>query len=141
MKHTVSNGIYTWSFKIINIVEPDNWDDFIIGIPEVNPDKDLKTICQDCYAEQHGAGISAGRGELFVSSDYESRAREKCVHGRGYGKKCITNDIIEMEINLIELCVKYIINGKDYGKAFKIKDQEYKAAVYLYRDGDKLEIV
>ena len=51
------------------------------------------------------------------------------------------NDIIEMEINLNDLYVKYIINGRDYGEAFNLKDQKYRCAFYLFKDGDKLEIV
>ena len=46
-----------------------------------------------------------------------------------------------MELNMNKLYVKYIINGKDYGKAFDVKRGGYKAAIYLYSPGNKLQIV
>ena len=40
-----------------------------------------------------------------------------------------------------ELNVSYIINDKDYGKAFDVKPGCYKCAVYSFKVGNKLRIV
>ena len=58
-----------------------------------------------------------------------------------YGIECTDGDHIEMELNMDELHVKYIINDKDYGKAFDVQAETYRAAVHLYREGDKLRIM
>ena len=145
LKHVVTFGIFKWTFKINKIIDPTKWNDFIIGVIDVNPNQDLTKISQGCYAEYYGAGFDASKGKLFISGKYreyhefnktESYPKDK------YGRSCIANDTIEMEINMNDLYVKYFINGEDYGKAYHIKGQQsYRAAVYMYKNGDTLEIV
>ena len=145
LKHVVTEGIFKWQFKINKIIEPTSWDDFIIGVIDAKEDQDLTEISQCCYAEAYGAGFDAGRGKLFISNKYRQHHnfnKSKLYPNNKYGKSCVADDIIEMEINMNDLYVKYLINGEDYGKAFHIKDQQsYRAAVYMYKDGDTLEIV
>ena len=135
LKHITTTGIFKWSFKIIKIVEPEEWDDFVIGIVRADV-KDLKKVCEGFYGEYDheaiGAGLNTGRGQLEIPPSYK--------HSK-YGIACKTNDMIEMELNMNEGYVKYIINGKDYGKAFDAKEKSYRAVVYMYKQGDKLQLL
>ena len=120
IKHVVSTGLFRWTFKIENIVEPGKyWTDFVIGI--IDSTKDLSHISNRFFCWKDEKRFNASQGEI-IADHHES--------GR-YGIVCKTNDVIEMELNMNELYVKYIINGKDYGKAFDVKHGSYKAAVYL----------
>ena len=129
MTQIVSKGTFRWKFKIVHIVEPGQWNDFIIGI--INANRNLKYVSTGFYCDSNGHGYDAGKGRLWNPS-YDVTT---------YGIACKGNDIIEMELNMNELYLKYIINGKDYGKAFDVEPGKYKAAVYLYKTGDKLRIV
>ena len=103
----------------------------MIGVINIDSTKEsLSYISERFYCFLEGKGFNASKGE--INDYYEST---------NYGIVCKNNDIIEMELNMNELFVKYIINGKDYGKAFDVTEGSYRAAVYLYHDGGKLRIV
>ena len=120
--------ISRWTFKIEEIIEPGLWCDFVIGIIDVK--NDLKHHVSNKYfcSCPNGQGFIAGYGKL---SYYYCE----------YGIRCNNGDIIEMELNMDERCLKYIINGKDYGVAFDVPRGNYRAAVYLYKTGNKLRIL
>ena len=80
-----------------------------------------------CYSTYGGRGFDAGKGEIYCE--------------KSYGKICETGDMIEMQLNMNDLYVKYLINGEDYGKAFEVTPGSYRCAIYLYNPGDKLRII
>ena len=52
---------------------------------------------------------------------------------KSYGVKCNDNDIVEMIIDFDKRTIKYIINGKDYGVAFKeLPKRKYRPLVHMY---------
>ena len=59
-----------------------------------------------------------------------------------YGIPCVEGDIIEMELDLNNLTIKYIINGKDYGIAFNnIENCNYRAAVTIDGGGSSITLL
>ena len=50
---------------------------------------------------------------------------------REFAKECVTNDIIEMTLNLTESSLHYKINDEDYGRAFSVKQGRYRACIGL----------
>ena len=50
-----------------------------------------------------------------------------------YGEKCESGSTISIRVDFNELAVSYTINGKDYGKTFKLRSSsEYRVAVCFY---------
>ena len=59
-----------------------------------------------------------------------------------YGRKCREGDIVGMRLDLNEGVLAYTVNGHDYGVAANIdKGKSYRAFVYLYRNGDAVELL
>ena len=50
--------------------------------------------------------------------------------GRSYGCECNENDIIEMTLDCNQWTLSYKINDKDFGKAFDVKPNKYRAATH-----------
>ena len=46
-----------------------------------------------------------------------------------------------MYVDFDKLQLSYIINGKDYGVAFKITKGKYKVAINMYQEGDIISLV
>ena len=102
----------------------------VIGI--VNSDQDLKYVTNGNFTDEEfgGVGFDAGFSQITNS-------------GEDYGIVCKDDDIIEMELNMnvLYVYVKYIINDKDYGDAFEVEPGNYRAAVYFSKGGNKLRII
>ena len=52
-------------------------------------------------------------------------------YGKRYGERFEVNDIIEMRLDCNKWTLSYKINDKDFGKAFDIEPNEYRAAITL----------
>merc|ERR1712187_712572 len=67
------------------------------------------------------------------------------VKGNGkfkdYGIKCKVGDIIDMILNFDDLSLSFKINGTNYGKAFDIKQEKYRAAAYMNCRGDVIKLI
>ena len=46
-----------------------------------------------------------------------------------------------MILDFDDLSLSFAINGTDFGKAFDIKADKYRAASYLYYDGNSLQLL
>ena len=75
------------------------------------------------------------KGQIFTLQENKYAERKK------YGCLCKQNDIIDMELNMNDLELKFIVNGKDYGKAYDLEQGSYRAAVYLYIPQCKIRIL
>eukprot|EP01084_Bolivina_argentea_P120790 214139_1 len=132
LKHMVSDGIYKWSFKIENMLQPGKWNDFIIGI--YSTDLNFDKVREQSFCYESGIAFVASKGQIFTAPcNYDAK--------RDYGVKCKNNDVIDMELNMNKLQLKFIINGTDYEKAYDLKSGKYKAAVYLYKTNSALRII
>eukprot|EP01084_Bolivina_argentea_P081868 148244_1 len=135
LNNIASEGIHIWRFKceeigrvrpmsfeggfeqccligIYKVVENDTFDEDEIGIQFI--ERDL-----DSYGMYNDAKIS--------SSDDPFKNKK-------YGRKWKTGDIVEMNLDLTNKTLRYKINTKQYGRAFKIKEGEYKGALSFMSD-------
>ena len=114
---TQNGGIHAWKFRQ-NAV---NWNDSI-GISKIsslNLVGDLDKDGQYC----------------FMLSGHLLESHKELTYGDAYGEAYKTNSIIEMILDCNNKSLRWIINNKDYGKAFDIEDGSYRAVVSLYNDG------
>ena len=58
-----------------------------------------------------------------------------------YSEWVYEGDIICIFLDFINLSLSYIINGKDYGIAFKIKKSKYRLAISSYYKNDSIELL
>ena len=112
-------GIHVWKFKQ-NAV---NWNDSI-GISKIsslNLTGDLDKDGQYC----------------FMLSGHCFKSDKELTYGDAYGESYKKDSVIEMILDCTNnnKSLRWIINDKDYGKAFDIKDGSYRAVVSLYNDG------
>ncbi len=78
-------------------------------------------------------GFKTGYGQLTVGDSEKERK---------YGKKCKTNDTIEMRLDLNKRVIEYALNGQSLGIAFtNIEQTSYRAVVTMYLNGEKLELL
>ena len=115
---TQNGGIHAWKFRQ-NAV---NWNDSI-GISKIsslNLVGDLDKDGQYCF--------------MLSGNLLESREGLRDYICEAYGEAYKTNSIIEMILDCNNKSLRWIINNKDYGKAFDIEDGSYRAAVSLYND-------
>lgn len=61
--------------------------------------------------------------------------------GKEYGVNPKNGSIIEMILDLDNLTLSYIIDGKDYGKAFDIEKGKYRLGLYMRVEGDSLTLM
>ena len=115
--HAKSGGKYHWKFQSSGYVRP------IIGITEIS----TRGHCRWWYYSINGYGYS-GHG-YPGSCVYHNEQRK--AYGNGSGVIEVT---LDLKCNNNQL--SYVINGKDYGKAFDVSsDCEYKCGVQISSRG------
>eukprot|EP01084_Bolivina_argentea_P260270 439479_1 len=117
----LSKSIYHWKFKIIMLSNV--WN--LIGIWKItnnSPPKDTY-FTKGFYT---GYAINITRGRLVVLTSGGKSSGDYCC-------QCKSADVVEMFLDCTkDVELKYTINGKDYGVAFKIDTRhKYRAAVCL----------
>ena len=91
----------------------------------------------DGAAEHDGTVV----GYSFVLDGYLTDTENaKSAPSKSYGESCSDNDIIEMKLDFNDLSLSYKIKGKDFGKAFDIKEGRYRAAVGLWNYNEEQKI-
>ena len=133
--NVIDQGKYKWKFKLKKLANRAHWTT-TIGIWKCN--KHIEPKVNDIFTKgNHMAyGYAVNRGTLV-----DEETGSKADYGTKYGTNCKEGDIVEMLIDLDKLELKYIVNGKDYGKAFEIEKTAYKAAVNLFARDDEIEII
>ena len=118
-------GIHEWKFKLLHKTDYTA----IIGVYKTKYDADL---------DQHLAHAGKGKGYGLDVDTYLTDGTTGYTSDKIYGEKCVTGDVITMILDLEALQLKYCINGKDYGTAFKdIECTEYRACVSGYSVGNR----
>ena len=129
LSNIVSKGIHKWRFRQIGFPAT------FIGIVDNSIDFTIR-LHEAYYWEL----ISSSFGVLF--EDGEFRGGDKGLNHKGqYCPITMDDDIIEMCLDLNDMELKYIINDKDYGKAFDIPSGEYRAGVCLAVEGTGFELL
>eukprot|EP01083_Nonionella_stella_P136182 414241_1 len=135
LKNVISEGQHHWRFKLGRC---SNWT--LIGLwKPKNKSKralDLNTYFTD-GGESYGYAYISCNGRLasLDSGDWAGNSRE-------YGPfKPKEGDTVEMCVNFDTLELRYIVNGQDFGVAFKIEKTEYRAAVNMYYQDDSITLL
>ena len=125
LKRILEKGYHEWKFKVPRY---DARSDTLVGIWRI---RDEPPLSKSWWHDEKGHAYG--------------------LHGRffGYGCKisdqnvfpCKDNAEIKMILDFDDLSLRFIINGKDYGKCYDIKPGKYRAVVYIYAIGDSVEIV
>eukprot|EP01084_Bolivina_argentea_P060355 110273_1 len=141
-----NDKIFKWRFKIKSIkkgIDSPMDDAIVIGI--VNCENYEECMDDPTYLKLSFFPIFSGYGfslgEAVITDEgctYEDPEVSKQFR---YGVKCKTNDIVEMELNMKTLQLKYMINGIDYGTAFNVQKGRYKAAVAIWNKGDSVKLL
>lgn len=128
-KRIAKNGYHEWKFVVAKHNVKDS--DTMIGVWRINKDKDPPTTI---------FFNSNDNGYAFHLDGFKHDGYRKFR----YGPKCnseIFNTKVKMIMDFDKGSMKFVINDKDCGEAFKIEAGEYKAAVYIDKPGDSIQFI
>ena len=129
----LSESIHRIRFKILSKVMSGRCN-FVIGIRKLN----AGPLPINTYFSTGSKTTYAFRGASGYLDNHDSGGNGD---GGKYGQILKQKDVIEMIVNFNDLTLKYIINNKDYGVAFKIEETEYKAAVNIKIIDDSIQLL
>ena len=131
LENIVDSGRHQWTFKIV-----ERRGTVIIGIWRVlqNEQPPLgHNFARGSYRQYRGYGYFVSKG---------LRTDKNCgVSDSPYGVVCKDGDIVEMILDFDELSLSFKVNGTDYGKCHDVKQDKYRAAVFLYEAGCKIQLL
>eukprot|EP01084_Bolivina_argentea_P074996 136013_1 len=111
LKNVVETAIHHWTFEICKITHSGDGT-LLVGIWKVQQGN----IPLNTYFTQgnsKGYSFSPELATLSATKDGKTGAIK-------YGEVCKSGAIVEMILNFNELSLSYVINGKNYGKAYDI---------------------
>ena len=102
--------IYEWAIKILALIDENLGDEISIGICAKK---------KEAYEgnEAFGHHLNATKDTYHLLCCGESYGYDRST--RQYGDNWKTNDVIKMEFNTKNMTIKYHVNDKDYGIAYK----------------------
>ena len=141
MTKVVDSGIHSWAFKVITCTNH-KYPTMMIGIRNCSGGL-LQTRPFTSRALEQAEEYGLRQGYAFVTSTGQIEVRHYQTPSgyKDYGEECPDGTIIDMTVNFDELSLSYMINGKDYGKAYDITPGRYRAAVYLYFKDDAFQFI
>eukprot|EP01084_Bolivina_argentea_P208738 355760_1 len=139
LSNIIESGKHKWTFQILNYKGKSHGYNYFFGIHKISSCRDLKELSKTYFTQDTKnvyGWLASCRMLLDLSyDDDEGSCSER------YGQEIKDNDIVEMCIDLYNMQLKYIINGKDYGKAFDIEKTKYRAAVLLSCQGNQIKLL
>ncbi len=122
-----SPGIHRWKFRLHSVAT--HYWNIVLGVwktksaDEPSIGSSFTSTAKGIGEYKYGHAFDLTMGKLIGASGQK-------VNGSTYGKKCVSGDIIEIELDLNLFTLSYIINNQDMGTAFKdIEDTEYRVAL------------
>ena len=134
----IDRGVYHWIFRLDVVSIPGVWST-TIGIfdsDEQDDDDDYPINKRFLEGYEKGYGWSPCNAKLINTKTGICKKDDK-----DYGIKCDQGDIIEMFVDMNKLELSYVVNGQDFGVAFKIRDSYYQAAINLFCTGDSITLL
>ena len=128
LKRVVYDGIHKWKFRIDKYRS--GWQ--LIGVFKTKYNAITQTYFERNQNQSYGFVLNNG----WLSDPQTNGGKLK-----DYGVKCVDGDIVEMTLNMIDLCLSFKINDIDYGKAFDVEQTSYKAAVTLRNKDTKFTLL
>lgn len=137
-KKCIKEGCHIWKFWIQDYDSRDS--DILIGV--------WKSLTDDSINSQLG-GPLAHSDEPFIAIQHnitygfglQGKVFMNTLKVLPYGMICHNGAIIEMILDLDNHSLKFIINGKDFGKACTVQQGIYRAVVYVYKQGDTVQML
>ena len=134
-----SPGIYRWRFKISQLahtsVQYDMYWSVVLGVWKI---KSARKPPSNTYFANTGKKVGYNLWGYAYDTTTGVLIGSKGTNADGpkYGQKCRKGDIIEIELDLNEFTLRYIINDKDMGISHKdIEDTEYRVALSTCEKG------
>ena len=133
LKEAFSSGMHHWRFKIDVCKQSDLWST-TLGIWKTRFGEPPPNICFSLTKDDCCYGFAYSLGELLEG--------DGCPAETQYGVMVKSVDVVEMHCDMDKLELSYIINGVDYGVAYRdIEQTEYRVAANLYNIGDTVTIL
>ena len=131
----ISSGHHKWRFRMIKQMHAEeNYIDFVIGIWNMNISKP-QFIVNSYFPYLGGLAFISTKACVTIPDETEESELK-------YAVKCKPGDIIEMDLNMDDTLLSFKVNDIEYGAAFQVvPDVTYRAAVYLYCDGDIIKLL
>ena len=130
LSNIVSKGIHKWRFRQIG--QPATF----IGIIDNSIDFTKYFLYESYYWELPSSSFG-----VLLEEGWLHGGDKGLYHKRQYCPLTRNNDIIEMCLDFHNMELKFIINEKDYGKAFDIAAGEYRAGVCLSWNSTGFELL
>ena len=132
MKRIIDNGYHEWKLKVK--FSGGSGNSLMIGLWRIQKDKS-PPITNTHYnkGREQGYGFHCSSGEL-ICTDKGFGVSAK------YGVR-VTHAIVDMIVDFNKLSLSFKIDGKDYGKAFDIKKNKYRAVIFFDHAGDFVQIL
>ena len=135
LKEVVDSGIHKWKFKIIKCGNH-AWATMDIGIWNIE-NNDGNPPINGIFFEMCGKDHCSG----YAFSTSNARKKADNSQYRDYGEKCKDGVIVDMTVDFDALSLSFMVNDKEYGKAFDIEPGKYRAACYLYFTDDSFQFI
>ena len=136
LREVAKDGVHEWKFKIIGA----QGIGVLIGIKAVN-NKEQKMPKSYPFTINFDHELEEKNGYAFSERTGKLQSK-RLTRGEKYGCKCKDGDIIEMRLDFNNKTLGYIINDKDYGKAFDIDATKmYRAAVRLGASNSSIQFL
>ena len=140
LENVIDSGIIHWKFKLLS-EGGDDWNS-LIGIWKVH---DPLTDGSDGFERTPPITAwfpSSGHAYTFWAQQGKKGGKSGYPDDGEYGIKCTKDDVIEMYLNMNEGLLGFIINDKDYGKAFDIDTRcQYRAVVSMWDNGTEIQLL
>ena len=128
----IDSGIFKWRLKINEC----KTYGFMLGIVRIQNDNiPPKTDKWFTKVSRYQSGYA------FHSNLRTLTVPNGSALGPKYGIDPPNGSIIEMRLDLENLKLSYIIDGKDYGKAFDVEQGKYKLGLYMRKPRDSLTLL
>ena len=130
LTNTVSDGIFSWKFKII---EDSNELNFGIYKLKAGPPSNIQGRR---FFGQPNSGYTMDVADPSGKAILMDPTKKGCAPLRPYCNSCNIGDVVEMILDCDECTLSFKINDIDYGVAFdNIEKTEYRAAIFMYTYG------
>ena len=138
-----SPGIYRWRFKLnyLPVLSYSYWT-VILGVWKI------KSATKPVTGH-HLASTAHGQGKWrwgyafdVMNGTLVDAVGTNAKEGGYYGRKCVTDDIIEIVLDLKdEFSIRFNISGEQGKIAYTVEDTEYRVAVSTYYKGGIVEML
>ena len=127
-----------WIFKIIKCK-----DGLYIGLDSSNK-KHIDTNFIDHWTTEYTFWCYAGGANSYLFYNMQDEMKNGCVNNEFDAEDWRDNDILRMEVDVPNKTIKYILNDKDTGIAFKdinLKGNQFYLAISSEEGGESVQLL